>query len=73
MQRRKWTPNFAIIADQLVVDYRNATHGGEGDLDAVSTMESWRAEARSHGDEFTGDDWLALVQELARRLAALGV
>jgi hypothetical protein len=32
-------------------------------------MTSWLATARDHGDEFTEDDWMALVQELARRAA----
>lgn len=69
LERRKWVPDVAAIADQLIGDYRDARP--EGNLDALSTMESWQATARDHGDEFTEDDWLALVQELARRAAGL--
>jgi hypothetical protein len=58
-----------MVADQLIEDYRNATHESEGNMDAVSTIDSWHATARAHGDEFTEDDWIALVQELVRRLA----
>jgi hypothetical protein len=43
----------------------------EGDADAVSTMASWIATAKDHGEEFQEDDWIALVQELARRVAAI--
>ena len=28
-------------------------------------MESWQTTARDHGEQFTEDDWLILVQELA--------
>ena len=65
---RKFVPDVAAIADQLVADYR--TEGEySGDIDALTTMTSWLATARDHGDEFTEDDWMALVQELARRAA----
>jgi hypothetical protein len=56
MQRRKWAPDPTTIADQLIADYRNATQDSEGDLNAISTMESWAATAEAHGDEFTDDD-----------------
>ncbi|WP_374023205.1 hypothetical protein [Mycobacterium sp. HNNTM2301] len=68
MKRRSWIPDPATIADQLVEDYRNATDGSHGDLDAISTMASWFEIGQGHGEEFTEDDWIALVQELARRL-----
>jgi hypothetical protein len=32
-------------------------------------MESWQTTARDHGEQFTEDDWLIPVQELARRAA----
>jgi hypothetical protein len=77
-RNRKWVPDPAAIADQLIGDYRDATQRnpndplearGQGDLDAIGTMESWQESAEFHGGEFTEDDWLALVQELARRAA----
>ena len=67
LERRKWVPDIAVITDQLITDYRSAER--DGDLDALSTMDSWQATAQAHGDEFTGDDWMALVQELAQRAA----
>lgn len=73
MKRRSWIPDPATIADQLIDDYRNDTQVDEGDLDATSTMASWFETARDHGEEFTEDDWIALVQELARRFGAHGV
>ena len=35
----------------------------EGDDDAISTMPSWIATAKDHGEEFTEYDWIALLQE----------
>ena len=29
-------------------------------------MDAWVTTAQAHGEEFTEDDWIALVQELAR-------
>jgi hypothetical protein len=82
LQRRNWVPDVAVIADQLVADYRSATFSveglgpnpgkgtiPEGALDAIGTMASWFATAKGHGEEFTEDDWIALVQELAQRAA----
>jgi hypothetical protein len=71
MQRRNWVPDVVVIADQIVADYRDDEDEAsfQGDLDAIATMESWQATAQDHGDEFREDDWLALVQELARRVA----
>jgi hypothetical protein len=54
-----------LIADQLIADYRNATHEGEGPLDALGTIASWQATAADYGEEFQEDDWVSLVQELA--------
>jgi hypothetical protein len=79
VERRSWVPDVAMIADQLIEDYRTETWGvegigpdgrvSEGDSDAVGTMASWIAAAKDHGEEFQEDDWIALVQELARRAA----
>lgn len=79
MERRSWVPDIEVIADQLIEDYRSAAWEVEGigptgkvnagDLDALGTVESWQATARDHDEEFTEDDWVALVQELARRAA----
>lgn len=79
MERRKWFPDVAVIADQLVEDFRNSTWTvegigpealvTEGGNDAVGTMASWIALAKENGEDFTEDDWIALVQELARRAA----
>jgi hypothetical protein len=50
-RNRKWVPDPATIADQLIEDYRDATQQnpndplearGQGDLDAIGTMESWQ-------------------------------
>jgi hypothetical protein len=69
MQRRQWVPDVAMIADQLIEDYRNQEQDGQGDLDALATMEQHQGIARGFGDDFRELDWLALVQELARRAA----
>ncbi|OCB38759.1 hypothetical protein A5675_15325 [Mycobacterium malmoense] len=79
MERRHWVPNVKAIADQLIADYRESTWTleglgpegsvSEGDSDALATMASWIATAHEQGEEFTEDDWIALVQELARRAA----
>lgn len=69
MKQREWTPNPVSIADQLVNDFRNSSEDGSGEMDAIGTIESWRSIARDHGEDFTDDDWLALVIELARRAA----
>ena len=42
----------------------------QGDNDSIGTIASWQATARNHGEEFTENDWVTLVQELARRAAA---
>lgn len=68
LQPRRWVPDPVAIADQLIEDYRSAPHESVGSLDALSTIESWQATAESHGEEFTQDDWVALVEELARRV-----
>jgi hypothetical protein len=78
MKRRAWTPDVKLIADQLIQDYRTATWAMEtgqmgvsqGDNDSLGTIASWQATARDHGAKFTEHDWVALVQELARRAAA---
>ena len=79
LERKKWVPDVKIIADQLIEDYSSATWAveglgpsgmvSEGDSDALGTIISWQATARDHDEEFTEDDWIALVQELARRAA----
>ena len=62
--------------DNAHADHRRQREGigaegavSEGDADAVGTMASWFATAKDHGEEFQEDDWIALVQELARRAA----
>jgi len=78
MKRKTWVPDVKLIADQLIEDYRTATWAMEsgqmgvsqGDNDSLGTIASWPATARDHGEEFTENDWVALVQELARRAAA---
>jgi hypothetical protein len=79
MEPTQWVPDIKMIADQLIADYRSEPWGVEGlgaegtvrggDLDAIGTMASWFATAKDHGEEFTEDDWIALVQELAGRAA----
>ena len=78
-RNRKWVPDSATIADQLIADYCDATQQnpndplearGQVDLDAIGTMKSREESAEFHGEGFTEDDWLALVHELARRAAA---
>lgn len=73
-------PNPRLIADQLIQYFRSAGFSVTGPLDtevsqgracAIATVQAWQATARAHGDEFTMDDWIALVQELARRVAGL--
>jgi hypothetical protein len=78
MKRRAWVPDVKLIAEQLIKDYRTATWAMEsgqmgfsqGDNDSRSTIASWQATARDNGAKFTENDWIALVQELARRAAA---
>lgn len=78
MKRRTWVPDVRLIADQLITGYRTATWAMEtgqmgvsqGDNDSLGTIASWQATARDRGEEFTENDWVALVQELARRAAA---
>jgi hypothetical protein len=59
-------PNIKMIADELIMGYRD---GGEyqGGADALHTLKSWMDTAADHGEKFTEDDWVTLVQELARR------
>jgi hypothetical protein len=81
MERRKWVPDVRCIADQLIKDYRDSEWAVEGigpegvviqgDSDALSTLTSWMATAKENGEEFTQDDWIALVQQLAQRAAGL--
>jgi hypothetical protein len=78
MKRKAWVPDVKLIADQLIADYRTATWAMEtgqmgvsqGDNDSLGTIASWQTKARDHGEEFTENSWVALVQELARRAAA---
>ena len=78
MKRRAWIPDAKLITDQLINDYQTGTWAMEsgqmgfsqGDNDSLGTIASWPATARDHGEEFTENDWVALVQELARRAAA---
>lgn len=74
MQRREWAPPVVVIADQLIENYRSAREKHHdvslADLDALSTITSWQATARDHGEGFTEDDWIALVKELAWRVVA---
>jgi hypothetical protein len=76
MHRGNWEPDVQAIADQLISDYLLASQEnaddpleamGQGDLAAIATLESWRGSAEFHGEDCTEDDWIALVQELARR------
>jgi len=78
MQRRKWVPDVQAIAAELIKEHRDARQEypddpleaqGQGDLEVIGTLESWRQAAEFHGEEFTEDDWIGLVQELARRAA----
>ena len=58
LERRKWVPDIADIADQLITDYRSAER--EGDLDALSTMDSWQARRRptaTNSSWMTGWPW----------------
>jgi hypothetical protein len=68
LKRRKWVPNINEIADQLVDDFRKARDESEGSLDVLASLHSWQETAQFHGDEFTEDDWTALVEELVRRI-----
>ena len=68
-----------LIADQLITDYRDAAlrtdldafnARGQDGLNAIATMDSWFTTAQAHGEEFTEVDWIALVEELARRASS---
>jgi len=80
MKRRAWIPDAKLITDQLINDYQTGTWAMEsgqmgfsqGDNDSLGTIASWQATGRDHAEEFTENDWVALVQELARRAAAAG-
>jgi hypothetical protein len=69
MKPRNWVPDVETIPEQLIADYRSANGERQGHLDAIGTMDSWQGTAHVHGEEFTEDDWIALVCELARRAA----
>jgi hypothetical protein len=68
LRPRKWVPPINVIADQLVEDGRTATSEGELSMDITRSLGSWQETARDHGEEFTEDDWFALVEELVRRI-----
>ncbi len=68
MEPRKWVPDVRGIADQLVEDFSTGGDDGQGFMDMVGTLQSMQQAAEFHGDEFTEDDWIALVQELVRRI-----
>jgi hypothetical protein len=78
LERRKWVPDIKMIADQLIEDYRNSTWSVEGlspdrviyegENDSLSTLVSWINTAHDHDEEFQEDDWIALAQELAKRV-----
>lgn len=71
MKERLWTPDPAVIADQLIKGYRKSGPD-DGNLEAIATLDSWHSSARFHDDKFTQDDWIALVQELSWRAAFPG-
>jgi hypothetical protein len=71
IEERHWVPDPDAIADQLIEGFRK--HGpDDGNLEAIATLDSWQSSARFHGDDFTQDDWIALVQELSWRAAFPG-
>ena len=78
MTMRSWEPDVRDMADELIEDYRKAAEDyrnipeEQGNEDAMNTIASWLAKAARHGEEFTEDDWVCLVQELARRCANSG-
>jgi hypothetical protein len=69
LRPRKWVPDIAKIADQLVEDYRKAGDDeGQASLDVFASLQSWQETAKFHGDEITEDDLATLIQVLVRRL-----
>lgn len=70
---RNWEPDIAGIAERIVRGYREAVARIDsdyearslGDRDAAYTVQALKVTAKDHGDDFTEDDWLALVQHLA--------
>ena len=68
IQRRNWVPDVRVIADQLVEDFVKGGDPGHGFMDIVGSLQSWQQTAEFHGDEFTEDDWIALVHDLVSRI-----
>ncbi len=68
MKRREWVPDPKVMADEVIADYRNAEHGNDGDDAVLSRVTSWHAMAQAYGEELKEDDWIVLVQELAKRV-----
>jgi hypothetical protein len=66
---RQWEPDIGMIADQLIADARDETKRLQGFADGLSTLQSWRAHARAHGDDLNENDLVSLVLELADRCA----
>ncbi|MDC8980969.1 hypothetical protein PR370_07315 [Mycobacterium marinum] len=70
---RNWEPDILGIAERIVRGYRDAVAKTDSDYEARSlgnrdtadTMQALKVTAQDHGDDFTEDDWLELVQHLA--------
>lgn len=56
------------MADEIITGYRDAEDEYGGDDATLSTVASWHAMTQAHGEELKEDDWIVLVQELAKRL-----
>lgn len=75
---RNWEPDIVGITERIVRGYRDAVASTDsdyearslGDRDSADTMQALKVTAKDHGDDFTEDDWLELVQHLAWTIVA---
>ncbi len=57
------------MADEVIAGYRDGRDAHEGDKAVLSAVMSWHKTAHAHGEELQDNDFIALIQELARRIA----
>jgi hypothetical protein len=61
--------DIRMIADQLISDARDKSARLQGFTDGLATLQSWKATAADHGEDFTENDLVMIALELADRAA----